>query len=259
MKFGFIFLLICLITCSACGPAPAVAFRVYQPADLTRLTDEAGLNGVTLRLTGIRAVNDQVLFLYGGLVTAPGTLRSVLLRSADGGQRWKEAMQPEAGSEVTELVFLEGDLGWAVVQWMVGGPGPANLYHSRDNGATWRRVGGLPLRGLSGHSLAAGLQFIDAERGWIRILSLADLACCRYDTLDGGLTWGQTGDCQPEQGCRVETPSETSVEKFSWKYAVSQAEAVIVISRRALPDGPWVDISRLPLDYAYAAGKISVP
>jgi photosystem II stability/assembly factor-like uncharacterized protein len=259
MRYGQIFLLACVLFLSACRPAPAIAFQEYQPADLPRLTDEAAQTGVTLRLTGIRAASERALFLYGGLITASGTLRSVLLRSTDGGQRWQDVMRPEAGSEVTELVFLPGGLGWAVVQWMVGGPGPATLYRSQDHGAHWQRLAELPLRGLSGHSLPAGLQFADTRQGSIRILSLTNLACCRYDTADGGLTWAQTDVCLSEQDCLVETPSETSLEKVSWKYSVSQAGAVIKISRRTLPDGPWMDVSKIPLHYGYAEGKISVP
>ena len=57
----------------------------------------------------------------------------------------------------------------------------------------------------------------DLAPGSVRILKIVSLACCRYDTTDGGLTWQATGDCLPEDGCRIRTAGECSREGISWR------------------------------------------
>jgi hypothetical protein len=260
IKSLFIFILsIPLFFLSGCGRTPPIQFQDYQPDDMQWLTDEADQSGVTLRLTGIHALERNIVFLYGGLITEPGTLRSVLLRSTDGGRYWKEVMQPEAGSEITELVFIENEIGWAVALWMVEGPGRAYLYHTEDAGAHWQQVSEFPMYDLGGHSFPSGLQFSNAQQGTIRILSVLNMDCCRYETEDGGLTWHKTDDCLSEEECLLETPSECSLEKMSWKYGISQPDSAIKISRRLSLDESWTEVSKIPLHYGYSQGKIVLP
>jgi len=168
-------------------------------------------------------------------------------------------MRPEMGSEITELVFSPNQQGWAMALWTVEGPGRAYLYHSKDSGAHWQRVSEFPLVGLGGHSFPSGLQFQDTEQGSVHILSVLTLACCRYETNDGGLTWHKTDDCLSEDECLLKRASECSLEKMSWKIGVSQSESAIKISRRMSVDGYWREASRIPLHYGYAHGKILLP
>ena len=259
MKPLIVWLLFPIFLLTACSSTALIDFQEYQPEDLPWLTDEASQDGVNLSLWGIYALSKDVVFLYGSFKTSPGALRSVLLRSSDSGRHWKEVMQPERGSEITELVFLPGGQGWAVALWTVEGPGRAYLYHSDDSGAHWQRVSEFPLFDLGGQSLPSGLQFLDSQQGSVRILSIANLACCRYETLDGGLTWQKTDDCLSEDECLLKTPSECSLEKMSWKYSVSKSESTIKVSRRLSLDGYWTEMSKIPLHYGYAQGKIVLP
>jgi photosystem II stability/assembly factor-like uncharacterized protein len=259
MKFLVVFLIIPIFLLTACSSTALIDFQDYQPDDLPWFADEAGQNGVTLRFSGIYALSKDIVFLYGGLATAPGTLRSVLLRSTDGGRHWKEVMQPETGSEITELVFLEHGLGWAVALWTVEGPGRAYLYHTKDSGAHWQRVSKFPLVGLGGNIIPSGLQFQNTQQGKVRILNIMDLACCSYQTVDGGLTWAKTDVCLSEHECLLNTPSECSLEKLSWKYSVSKSESAIKISQRLSFDGAWTEVSKIPLHYGYSQGKITLP
>ena len=244
---------------TACSSTALIDFQDYQPEDLAWLADEAGQSGVNLHFWGIYALSKDVVFLYGSFTTSPGTLRSVLLRSSDSGRHWKEVMKPEMGSEITELVFLPGGQGWAVALWTVEGPGRAYLYHSDDSGAHWQRVSEFPLQGPGGYSYPSNLQFQDTRQGSVRALSIVNLACCRYETHDGGLTWEKTDDCLSKGECLLKTPNECSLEKMSWKYGVSKSESTIKISRRLSLDGYWTEMSKIPLHYGYVKGRIVLP
>jgi hypothetical protein len=167
-------------------------------------------------------------------------------------------MQPETGSEVTELVFLPNGWGWAVVMRTLGGLGQAFLYHSEDSGAHWQWISEFPLFGLGEHSYPSGLQFQDPLVGSVRILSIINLAGCRYETVDGGLTWRATGDCRPEKECLIDTLNQFTLEEISWKYDVSQLDSAIVISGKSY-DEDWTEVSTIPLYYGYEQGKIVLP
>jgi hypothetical protein len=150
-------------------------------------------------------------------------------------------------------------LGWAMVMHTLEGPGRTYLYQTIDSGDHWQVLSEFPLYGLGGHSYPSGLQFQDSQVGSVRILCIISLACCRYDTQDGGLTWQKTEDCQPEEECRFDAHKESSYEQTSWQYSLSKVESTIKISRRLSPDGNWTEISKIPLHYEYAEGKIVLP
>jgi hypothetical protein len=225
-------------------------------------------NGVWLDPWGIYALNKDLVFLFGGLDTFPGTFRSVLLRSNDGGEHWYEVMEPQRGSEVTEMVFVEDGYGWALVMWTVEGPGPARLYHTTDYGESWQELPSIPYPG--DHSITCDLQFFDQQRGQVRVDKYAMESYCLLNTTDGGLTWHETGDCCNADECDYQWPgwrekvAMTARDGSQWQletqgFDVPYEARQIIVSRRLLSDDTWTVVSRLPQHFEYSDGQPVVP
>ena len=195
------------------------------------LEEAATEYGVSLNLWGIYALSKDVVFLFGSLNAGPGALRSVLLRSTDGGAHWSEVMHPETSSEVIEVVFVENGDGWALVLKTVEGPGPAYLYHTTDWGENWQRLSELPLYGLGAHSYPVGLQFTNSQHGYVKILATSRMldalseACCIYETKDAGITWNETSNCFTIDDCRFNESTEFVAEDGSEWRVESQPDA----------------------------------
>jgi hypothetical protein len=165
----------------------------------------------------------------------------------------KEVMQPETAARSSSCLYLTvGLAGLRALGWW------DRHLHSEDSGAHWQWISEFPLFGLGEHSYPSGLQFQDPLVGSVRILSIINLACCRYETVDGGLTWRATGDCRPEKECLIETLNQYTLEEISWKYDVSQLDSAIVISGKSY-DEDWTEVSTIPLYYGYEQGKIVLP
>src|SRR5262249_27510449 len=126
------------------------------------------------------------------------TLRSLLLRTSDGGKSWREVMPPVRGSELTDVVFSDARHGWALAMWTVEGPGEVVLFGSQDGGLTWRRVAEIPKRD-DDDGWPARIAFTSAAHGEIDMVyendseaSTIDNILYDVDTLvsdNGGRTW----------------------------------------------------------------------
>lgn len=260
----FHLLLVSAVLLSSCSCSPTLRFLDERPKNMQWLEEVATEHGVYLNLWGIYALSEDVVLLFGGLYTGPGTLRSVLLRSIDGGSHWSEVMHPETASDVIEVVFVEGGEGWALVLWTVEGPGPAYLYHTTDWGQNWQRLSKLPLYGLGAHSYPVGLEFTDSRHGYVKILATSRMlgalseCCCLYETTDGGITWNETGNCFTIDDCRLNEVTESVAGDGSAWRVESQPDATIQVSRR-LPSEGWKVVSSIPVRFEYVDGEIVAP
>lgn len=97
----------------------------------------------------------------------------VVLFTEDGGESWELAGYGTS-SDLTDLYFLDGRLGWA--------SGHSSLIATQDGGRTWQPLA----RGADGSGYLAGnaVHFTDARRGW---LACRDGVLMRSD--DGGAHW----------------------------------------------------------------------
>src|SRR5262245_14454896 len=99
----------------------------------------------TLSLGGAHAFSAEALVVFGEISGGgPGAYRSFLLRSTDGGHSWHETLTPVLASSVSDLSFVSEREGFALVGWVVEGPGTLRLYHTSDAAAHWTFVSAVP-------------------------------------------------------------------------------------------------------------------
>src|SRR6185436_16101431 len=178
-KFLFLFIIITLVV--ACGPVTPIALvptstiaPVIPSATATFIPepvieflspnllfppDEYGL---TLD-AGIYALSKDIVFLFGSLYNAPGTQQSTILLSDDGGKHWIEVMDPQKGSSVLDFQMLDTGEGWALVMWVVEGPGAPILFHTKDFGKTWMKLSEVPKPEWNAYP--ANMAFFDSKNG----------------------------------------------------------------------------------------------
>jgi hypothetical protein len=244
---------------SFCSHSPTIRFQDEKAENMQGLEEAAAEYGLSLDLLGIYGLSKDVVFLFGGLVAGPVTLRSVLLRSNDGGQHWYEVMRPEAGSEIIEILFMENGNGWALVLWTIEGPGPAHLYYTDDYGESWRKLSDIPLDCCGPHSYPVGLQYKDNLNGSLRIFDPNNEECCYYETADTGMTWKKTGECSTIDPCRSNKPVEFVAKDGSEWRIESRSDSAIEINRRLSPADAWIAVSSIPIQFKYIDGKITAP
>jgi photosystem II stability/assembly factor-like uncharacterized protein len=156
--------------------------RVY----LTR--DGRSWRNVTPR--GLKGVVEDAVFLdrsRGWVVSSDcvGSGGVVVYRTADGGRRWLSSGRVtfigcHAGAQAT-LNVLDARRAWLAD----GDPAApyAELWRTRDGGATWSRVAGDQRFPYLGH-----VRFLDGRNGWLGRNEFIHLQR-PYETRDGGHTW----------------------------------------------------------------------
>jgi hypothetical protein len=219
-------------------------------------------SGVDLEAWGIHALDKNVVFLFGGFNVPPGVIRSLLLRSDDGGRHWSEVMRPERGSSVTRVTFVEGGRGWALMQWMVEGPGPAWIYHTIDGGETWRRLVEIPIP--NGHHPIVDLRFLDQLHGRMKVnLDTETERCCILHTDDGGLTWRWSGKCIKVESCTWrKIYKEKARDGSRWRLEVSRVQGQrhhAKVMRRLPSESSWSVTGKVPMSFEYKNGRVIVP
>lgn len=194
--------------------SPLMLKTVQYNSDLAVFTEgQAAEYGVQPSLVTY-ALNNEIAFLHGGLFAPAGYYRSLLLRTEDGGQTWQETLLPEFGSSVLRLHFLEGGEGWALLAWMVEGPGTISLYHTENFGQTWEKVSVVPKCFHDGWPTL--FEFYDEFNGLIHMACESAYPNSRvgfFTTTDGGLTWEET-----DSYSLVNVEAETISEKFERYY-----------------------------------------
>jgi len=257
MKHYLFLIVIIGFLLSSCNHSPTIQFQDERPEGMQWLEEAAAKYGISLNLWGIYALNRDVAFLFGGLRSGPGTLRSVLLRSDDGGQHWVEVMQTETASDVVEIMFAKNGEGWALVLWTVEGPGPAHLYYTDDYGESWRKLSDIPLDCCGAHSYPVDLQYNDNHNGSLKIFDTTSMECCLYETADAGISWNKTSECSTIDWCRFDEQVEFVAEDRSEWRIDSQSDAIVEIYRRLSSADAWILVSSIPTHFEYADGKIS--
>ena len=105
---------------------------------------------IWLQVGGAVIGSGEADFLYGSLACGI-PMRSLLLRRERPGDAWVETLESFSGSEVIGMWRAGTGEVWAVLGWVVEGPGdlfvarsdderPDHQLSSSDGGLTWRRV-----------------------------------------------------------------------------------------------------------------------
>lgn len=110
------------------------------------MEERAVEEGIDLEVDGITAIDGNTAFLYGSLCIGAGDVRSILLRTENGGKSWSETMAPEIGNTILEVLFDPSGLGFALSIWSVESPGEITFFRSSDFGKSWKTVTEIPSR-----------------------------------------------------------------------------------------------------------------
>jgi photosystem II stability/assembly factor-like uncharacterized protein len=129
---------------------------------------------VTVRLRGISAVSDEVVWASGQ--------NGTVVRSVDGGRTWEPRPIPAAAA--LDLRDIEArDTSTAIA--MSAGPGDASrIFRTEDSGAHWTQVYVAPVAGMFLDALA----FSNDAHG-VAVSDAVDGAFVVLTTADGGRTW----------------------------------------------------------------------
>lgn len=254
---------------SASGTAAStLEFRAdsFDLGDIGWLSEQADESGVDLFVSGLRAIDKDVAFLFGRVGVAAGTLRSFLLRTGDGGKSWHEEMTPVLGSELMHVAFSDRQHGWALAQWSVEGPGTILLFGSTDGGRTWRQ---LPDIQAQGHTAPDGfplrMTFTSARNGEIEFAyddESASIDDTQVKTVtlassDGGGTW-RVARRETRKWSPVEAPDthrDRGFDSTDWELDTHGLGDPIVVRRFDRGQNHW-HVTTLPTHFQYARGRV---
>ena len=264
---------------AACKPpdpessAPAIKFLTnsFRPDVIPVPIEGAEEFGVDLSVNGLRAIDKDVAFLFGGIRVPVGTMRSFLLRTGDGGKSWQEWMPPVPGSELIDVVFLDPQHIWALAQWAVEGPGNPQLFRSTDGGKTWRELAtivrsqGHPPPGDADVPLR--MTFTSALKGEIELALVNYNEATSLDdsqeevetlaTADGGVTWRMIRR-ETRKASPVDTEAAQRVRGFDnteWELATPAFREPITIRRFDREQGRW-RVTTLPTHFQFQRGRV---
>jgi hypothetical protein len=249
--------------------AAAVEFRTdsFDLHDISWMSEQADEDGVDLNVSGLRAIDKDVAFLFGGVGVAAGTIRSFLLRTADGGKSWHEMMSPVLGSELTHVAFSDPQHGWALALWSVEGPGTLLLFGSTDGGKTWRQL--TEIQRSQGHAVPDGfplsMTFTSALKGEIELAYEGESTSIddtreEIETLasdDGGVTWSMVRR-ETRKPSPVATPAahhDRGFDSTDWQLETRAAGESITIRRFDREQNHW-RVTTLPTHLQYERGRV---
>jgi hypothetical protein len=245
------------------SPAPRLYFRKIENKEAAEwaLEHETEENGLRLFFRGykIYPLDKETVFFFGGLRTPAVSIRSFLLRSADGGKTWRDAMSPIHGSEVCDVFFLNNRSGWVLVLWTTEGFGEVKLYSSQDGGIRWQKISEVPKRDHTGEPIA--MKFVDEKNGEIQMLYEHEIAV--LTTKDGGRTWAETDAISPdeyEKRRREATISSQEIVqgKDGSQWQLQEREDQVLVLRRADVNEAWNELCAIPMIYGYSKGQVLV-
>jgi photosystem II stability/assembly factor-like uncharacterized protein len=219
-------------------------------------------HGVELQIRGIRALGRNTAYLFGALAVPGGPVRSLLLKTRDGGRLWTEAKPPADLSVTTELVLAPDGRCWAMdVSWMEGA-GPATLHRSDDSGRNWEAVAPFPYPG-QGHWATVGLRMDEHGTGSVWS-ERSDGAFCRFATRNRGRTWEKTRACCERDLCDfswVNPTAVTSPAGTQWSLQIPGDGAAghcrIHVRRRHGQETEWRTAASLPCRLRWVEGRLA--
>jgi photosystem II stability/assembly factor-like uncharacterized protein len=124
-----------------------------------------------------------------------GTSGHILLKTADGGQTWREVTPSAGQADMIYGAFLDGLSAWII--FSNGGQieNPLTIYTTTDGGHTWTTNQGLQIYpNVAGDSTWAEFAALDDRNVWVMVRGVYVGAGTHYShelfhTADGGMTW----------------------------------------------------------------------
>jgi hypothetical protein len=244
-------------------PAQRFHFRKIENKEALEWASshEAERNGVELYSGGYKLypLDKKTVFFFGELRTPAVSIRSFLLRSADGGKTWRDVMSPVYGSEVSDVFFLDRRSGWALTLWTTEGPGDVKLFSSKDGGMTWRKVSDVPKRDHTGQPVA--MKFADGKNGEIEMLYENEIVV--LSTKDGGRTWAESHTIPLdayEKRKRETDPSSHDIfqGKDGSQWQLMEKDERVRVLRRMQANEAWKELCAIPMNYGFSKGQVLV-
>ena len=179
-----------------------------------------------------------------------------ILKTADGGNSWREVTPPEpalAGSQpLTALGYFQDlETAWVIYynHAAPGLPSQAVVWRTQDGGQSWQASQSLDLSGLVETFAPSHLQFIDAQTGWLLVhigVGMNHDYVALYKTGDGGSTWSRLLDPDNEvQGCYKTSMLFTSTQE-GWLTGTCNGVAAGVWLYRTGDGGTTWQVVQLP-------------
>lgn len=264
-----IFLTVILAACNSSflsGPVSKAATPSYTQFAEVRFIDrlldshctwDAKKSGTaSFTSPSIFAVDRNTSFLFGALYTQGG-IRSLLLRSNDGGNSWEEVMPPILNYIVFSVSFTNSKLGWAAIVYGMESPGNIILYKSEDGGQSWSEFTHVDVSTLGyGVGSPVAMLFQDEQDGKIIIGFEEHFSI--LETEDGGVTWHETEQLPFPITVSLNTSENRALDWSSWKIDTSEEtnNQYISISRLVAGEGDWQTTAILPEHFKIRNGCV---
>lgn len=234
--------------------------------------------GTHTRFAQIYAVSRQTVFLAGDCAVPGGPVRSVLLKTRDGGKTWWEVKHPKSYNYTSEIVFVDDQNGWVMDSEILEGAGPATLFITHNGGRSWQSLGTLPWQS-QGSFMTLGLDFTTRFEGsvWTEMLTRqkgreGNTDFCRFDTNDGGKSWESSDTCCPRDvylfnykpANTVRALKDDSIwrlERFKVDLLDGRQEKslIFIISMKSDKDAPWQQVVLIPANLKLEDGWCDKP
>jgi hypothetical protein len=162
------------------SPAPSPDFWVFKTSDGAMSWHAQFTGTVATFLLGGFQFFDQT----NGILDVTGLQKSLIYRTADGGEHWSAISFP---NNTVGYSFADPMHGWAYAWHELNGPAThPDLLSTVDGGQTWTPRSWLDGSFWPGNGIPGEQHFRRNGEGWFGGLSLKAMA---YSTPDGGITW----------------------------------------------------------------------
>ena len=203
-------------------------------------------SGVTARLRGVSAVNDQVAWASGA--------NSTILRTTDGGSTWQKLSVTSDALDFRDIDAVDARIAFALSI----GPGPASrIYKTTDGGSNWA----LQFKNDNPKAFLDAMTFWDAQHGIV----FGDSIDGRFDILtteNGGQSWTRLDSSRlppalPNEGAFA--ASGTNIAVFGNDHAwIGTGGAATSRVLRTTDRGRTWKVFDTPLQSAQSSGIFSI-